>query len=533
MYILIDNYDSFTYNIFQYLSEITDKEIKVIRNDAVTLDELKKMAPDAIIISPGPGRPENAGISVEVIKEFSGKVPIMGVCLGMQAIAYAFGAEIVQANRIVHGKAEEMTLDGKGLFRSIPKSIKCTRYHSLVVSEKTIPDEIEITAVSDDGEVMGIRHKEFLIEGVQFHPESITSEFGKQMLDNFLNYKRNPFPMKKLLTKVMDGNDLTKEEAADFMNELTDGKLSTTVIAAFLAAINTKGISAEEIAGCASILQKKRIPINNSNELLDTCGTGGDSLGTYNISSFAALAAAAAGATVAKHGNRAISSKSGSADFYTGLGIKIDISPAEAEKVLEDCGFSFLFAPIYHSAMRHAGPVRRELAVKTIMNLLGPLSNPAGASYQLIGVFAEKYCEIVARAAKMLGLKKVMVVHGMDGEDEISVCSESRIFEIDESGTTKDYIFKPEEAGIKRYDISELLGGSADENAKMALAIMKNEGSNAFRDAACLNAGAALYLAGKAESISAGYTLALKKMKDGSVAAKLKTVAAASNSFTE
>lgn len=531
MIILIDNYDSFTYNIFQYLREITDREVKVIRNDAATVDQLKKMDPEAVIISPGPGRPEDAGISVEAIKEFSGKVPILGVCLGMQSIGYAFGADIIQAKRIVHGKAESMTLDGKGLFRSLPPAAVFTRYHSLVIDEKTMPDELEISARSDDGEIMGVRHKKYLVEGVQFHPESITSEFGRQVLDNFLNYRRDPFPMKELLNKLMNGEDLAQEEAADFMNELTDGKLSPAVIAAFLAALNTKGITAPEIAGCASVLRKKRVVLNSDKKLLDTCGTGGDGLHTFNISSFAALIAASAGAAVAKHGNRGVSSKCGSSEFYQKLGIKIDIKPEQAEKVLKDCGFVFMFAPLYHGAMRHAGPVRRELGVKTIMNMLGPLANPAEASYQLIGVFDEKYCPVMARAAKLLGLKKVMVVHGMDGEDEISICADTRIVEINEKGEEKDYIFKPEDAGIKRYKLDEIIGGMPEENARTAKDILAGKGRPAIRDAVCLNAGAALYAYGLADSIEAGYKAAVLALDEGEVSGKLNEVVKMTNSF--
>ncbi|MBN1647147.1 MAG: bifunctional anthranilate synthase component II/anthranilate phosphoribosyltransferase [Spirochaetales bacterium] len=524
MYVLIDNYDSFTYNIFQYLSELTDEEVIVYRNDCISIAEIQKLDPKGIIISPGPGRPETAGISVEAIRHFAGKVPILGVCLGLQSIGYAFGADIIQAKRIVHGKAESMTLDGKGLFRSLPPQAMFTRYHSLVIDEKTLPPELEITARSDDGEIMGVRHKEYLVEGVQFHPESITSEFGKQLLSNFLNYRRDPFPMKQLLNAVMNGQNLSHDEAADFMNELTEGNLSAAVTAAFLAALNTKGICAEEIAGCASVLHKKKVSINSERELLDTCGTGGDGLHTFNISSFSALIAAAAGAHVAKHGNRGISSKSGSSDFYGSLGIKIDLKPEQMEKVLDKTGFCFMFAPMYHSAMRHAGSVRRDLGVKTIMNLLGPLANPAGAQRQLIGVFDEKFCPLVARAAKMLGLKKVMVVHGKDGEDEISVCSDTRIFEIDENGSEKDYLFKPEDAGVSRYKLDDIIGGTPDENAAMARDILKGSGKPALRDAVCLNAGAALCVYGLADSIASGYKSARLALDEGEVSRKLNSI---------
>ncbi|MFW5976273.1 MAG: glutamine amidotransferase-related protein, partial [Alkalispirochaetaceae bacterium] len=336
MILILDNYDSFTHNLYQQMSEITAEPVKVFRNDRVTLEQIEAMAPSRIIISPGPGRPEEAGISEALIRRFAGKVPILGVCLGHQAIAHAFGAEVVQAKRIVHGKCEAMDRDGRGLFRSVSSPSTFTRYHSLAVKEETIPDEFEITARSPDGEVMGIRHKMQLLEGVQFHPESIASDAGKRLLSNFLHYHREPFVPSHYLSRLLEGASLSQGEAANFMEDLTDGNLTAAQIAGFLVAINAKGITPEEIAGCASVLQRKRRPIEVAGPILDTCGTGGDGLGTFNISSLTALTAAACGARVAKHGNRAVSSKSGSADFYNALGIKVDLPPAKSERMLEE-----------------------------------------------------------------------------------------------------------------------------------------------------------------------------------------------------
>ena len=193
MYVLIDNYDSFTYNIYQYLRELTDSPVQVFRNDEITISGIEALKPLGIILSPGPGRPEDAGITVEVVKAFAGRVPILGVCLGHQAIGYAFGARIIGAKRIVHGKTEPVISDGRGLFRSIPNPAVFVRYHSLVVEEESIPAELEISARSADGDVMGLRHREFLVEGIQFHPESAGSEAGKTLLKNFLHYRKEPF----------------------------------------------------------------------------------------------------------------------------------------------------------------------------------------------------------------------------------------------------------------------------------------------------------------------------------------------------
>jgi len=518
MYLIIDNFDSFTYNVYQFMTELTDLPVEVYRNDSITIEQIRALNPDGIIISPGPGRPEGAGISKEVVKTFAGEIPILGICLGHQVIGEVFGGEIISASRIVHGMVEAVSHDGKGLFRNTTAQINCTRYHSLAINREKLPDDLEITATTADGEIMGVRHKTFIVEGVQFHPESIASEEGRKLLLNFINYRREAFPVKEKLEKIMDGRDLTREEAALFMEELTDGSLSELYIAGYLTALNAKGICAEEIAGCASVLQKKRTPIRTTEPVLDTCGTGGDGLGTFNISSFSALVAAAGGAVVAKHGNRAVSSKSGSADFYRELGVPVDITPSQAEEMIKREKFSFLFAPVYHKAMRFAAPVRKALGVKTIMNLLGPLVNPAAAEFQIIGVYREDLCEIVANAAHMLGVKRVLVIHGLDGIDELSVSASSRVVFIDESGKKEDYIFDPVSVGISGFSLDDLKGGDAEVNRDMALALLDGNGSEAVKQAVLLNGGAGLYVYGKAESIEEGYTLAKQAFEEGKVA---------------
>jgi anthranilate synthase/phosphoribosyltransferase len=509
MHILIDNYDSFTYNVYQYLAEITDDPIKVVRNDEITLQELIQINPQTLIISPGPGRPEDAGVSVEAIQHFAGKVPILGICLGHQAIGYALGGNIVGAKEIVHGKAQAISLDGKGLYRGLANPSTFTRYHSLVIDHGTLPDELEITSYSADGEIMGVRHKEYIMEGVQFHPESIASSEGKQLLKNFLNYRREPFAFGPLLKKVLEEKGgLSFDEAASFMEEVTEGTLAPAKMASFLTALNAKGIVAEEIAGCASVLQKKRVPVRAQGEFLDTCGTGGDGHHTFNISSMTGLLAASMGVRVAKHGNRAVTSKSGSSEFYSQLGLEIQLSPQNAAKLLDQTGFAFLFAPVYHKAMRFAAPVRKELGIKTIFNLLGPLVNPAKAAYQLIGVYHEDLPPIMARAAHMLGVKRVMVVHGMDGLDELSISAPTRVIEMDEAGVMTDYVFRPDSVGLKGYKLEDLAGGDAEENAKLGWDLLKGKGRPAIIESVALNTGAALVVAGRARSIKEGYGMA-------------------------
>jgi anthranilate synthase/phosphoribosyltransferase len=527
MYILIDNYDSFTYNLYQYCAQMGGADFTVFRNDRISVDEIEKKVPEGIIISPGPGRPENAGICVDVVRRFAGRIPILGICLGHQVIGYAYGARIVGARRIVHGKTEQITLDGKGLFRNIPTVCRFTRYHSLGIERDTLPADLEVTAVAGDGEIMGVRHKEHAVEGIQFHPESIASEYGEKILHNFLNYKREPFDLKAYLAKLVSGRDLTETEAASFMDELTRGELSSVQIAAVLVALMTKNITPLELSGFASVLKHTKKCISFSGPLLDTCGTGGDETGSFNISSMAALVAAACGASVAKHGNRGVSSKSGSADFYREMGIAVDISPEHAQMLLKKTGFTFLFAPIYHSSMKHAAVVRRELGIKTVMNLLGPLVNPADAEYQLIGVFSPKFSVPMAEAARLMGKKRVMTVCSLDGFDEISVSAPTRVVQIDENGNMKDYVFDPADLGVKRFPREELRGGDPKHNARIAESLLNSEGRPAIREAVALNAGAALFVYALAGSIKDGYLMACNALESGRVREKIQEIRSA------
>ena len=530
MYVIIDNYDSFTYNLFQYVSALTDEEVRVFRNDRVTVAELEALAPRGIIISPGPGRPEDAGVSVETVRHFAGSTPLLGVCLGHQAIGQAFGGTIAGARNIVHGKTDTISLDGRGLFRGVPSPSVFTRYHSLVVQADTLPEGFEVTATSPDGEVMGIRHREWVVEGVQFHPESIASDMGMRVLANFLDYRREPFVFRPLLQRVMAGEPLAMEQAAELMDEITEGRLPASQLAAILVALGVKGYTAEEIAGFAAVLARKKQPLQRpagAATVVDTCGTGGDGLATFNISSLAALVVAGCGVAVAKHGNRGVSSPTGSADLFAALGVDTGLSPAQAAAVLQRTGFAFLFAPTYHGAMRHAAGVRAELGIKTVLNLLGPLVNPAAAEFQLIGVYDRALCEPMARAARLLGVRRVLVVHGADGLDEVSVTGPTRMVEIGADDECRVSEFDPASCGIAPASLDELKGGDAAHNAALARELLAGGGRPALRDAVAVNAGAALYVAGAAPDIVAGYRRARAVLADGGAAAKLDEVVAA------
>ena len=530
MILVIDNYDSFTYNVVQALQSLGTDKVEVVRNDAVTVAEIEAKKPDYLVVSPGPGTPRDAGVSEEAIKYFAGKIPILGICLGHQAIAEAFGAKIVGAKFIKHGIVEEMDLDGKGLFRTIGKKGKFTRYHSLVVDESTLSDDFEITARATDGDIMGIRHKKYDIEGVQFHPESIASGDAEKLFRAFLNYRRENLPVSDYLNQLIARRDLSEEQAEFFMDNITDGTMDERVMAAILVAMAAKGVAESEITGCAkSLLKKKReFPLKLSGHA-EIVGTGGDCKGSFNISSLSAIVAASCGQPVIKHGNRAVSSKSGAADFFEALGIKINGSPEQTAQLAQKTGFAFLMAPVYHSAMRFAAPVRKVLGVKTVMNVLGPLLNPSCPEYQVLGVYTPALLETYARAAKSLGAKRVMVVASRDGYDEISPCAMTDVFQIDGSGKESRYVIDPAKFGIENAKEEELAGGSGADNARMAMDILNGAGHKTIRASIGLNAGAVLYLSGKVKTLKEGYDMALDALDSGKALKKLQQIQEASN----
>ena len=532
MIAFIDNKDSFSFNIVQSLERVSGDKVCVFRSEECSVAEVEAANPNYLVVGPGPGNPEQAGISIEVIRRFAGKIPILGICLGHQAIASAFGAKIVGAKNIRHGIVEEMETDGRGLFRITGKNGKYTRYHSLVIDESTLSDNFEVTARATDGDIMGIRHKSLVVEGVQFHPESIASEFGDNIFKAFLTYRRDNLNVSAYLNQLIDKKDLSEEQAAFFMENVTDGTMDERVMAAILTAMASKGLATSEMIGCASAILKKKtkFPLEKKG-LAEIVGTGGDCKGSFNISSLSALVAASCGQPVAKHGNRAVSSKSGAADFFENLGIKIMAEPEKTAALLEKTGFGFLMAPVYHSAMRFAAPVRKALGIKTIFNVLGPLLNPAGAEYEVLGVYDVSLLEPYARAAKGLGAKRVMIVNSRDGYDEISPCVPTDVFQIDEKGNETRYVIDPAKFGISGCLESELAGGDGACNAALAMEILNGGGRKTIKEAVCLNTAAILYLSGKSKTLKDGYDMAKNAIDSGKALEKVLEVQKESENF--
>jgi anthranilate phosphoribosyltransferase len=336
--------------------------------------------------------------------------------------------------------------------------------------------------------------------------------------------------IKEAIEKIVSKEDLNYEEAYAVMNEIMSGETSPTQNAAFLAALSTKSAKAEtseEIAGCAAAMRDHAIKVDCDMDLFEIVGTGGDGAHSFNISTTSALVAAAGGMKVAKHGNRAASSKSGTADCLEALGVNIQQEPEKCLELLEKVGMCFFFAQKYHTSMKYVGAIRKELGIRTVFNILGPLTNPGSPKMQLLGVYDEYLVEPLAQVLISLGVKRGMVVYGQDKLDEISMSAPTTICEF-KDGWFKSYVIKPEDFGLTRCEKADLVGGTPQENAAITRAILDGE-KGPKRDAVLLNAGAALYIGGKAESLAEGVELAAGIIDSGLAKQTLEALIQVSN----
>lgn len=497
----------------------------------LTAEEIETLKPEAIILSPGPGRPQDAGCCIEVVQKLGGKIPILGVCLGHQVICEAYGGVVSYAKQLMHGKQSVTKLDTKTpLFVGLPEETTVARYHSLAAQEETFPECLQVTARTSDGEIMALQHKTKAVYGVQFHPESILTPLGKKMLENFLQLanaeKKEKTMIKEAIVKLAAKQNLDYETAEASMDEIMGGKASPVQMSAFLTAMAMKGETIEEITACAAGMRKHCVRLLHDQDVLEIVGTGGDHSNSFNISTTSSLVISAAGVPVAKHGNRAASSKSGAADVLEALGVKITIDPAKSAEVLKKIGLCFLFAQNYHLSMKYVAPVRKELGIRTIFNILGPLTNPAGANMELMGVYDEALVEPLARVLANLGVKRAMVVYGQDGLDEISMSAPTTVCEV-KDGKFLSYVITPEQFGFTRCSKDELTGGSPQDNAQIALAILKGE-KGPRRDAVVLNSAAAIHIA-KGISIEDAIREAQEVIDSGKALAQLEQFAALTN----
>src|SRR5881397_3524354 len=332
--------------------------------------------------------------------------------------------------------------------------------------------------------------------------------------------------LKALIAKAATGAALTLEESAAAFDRMMSGEATPSQMGGLLMALRVRGETVDEITGAVSAMRAKMLRVRAPGNAVDVVGTGGDGSGSVNVSTCASFIVSGAGVPVAKHGNRALSSRSGAADVLASLGVKIDLSPEQVGRCVRECGIGFMFAPSHHPAMKNVGPTRVELATRTIFNLLGPLSNPAGVKRQMVGVFSRHWVQPLAQVLKNLGSESAWVVHGSDGLDEITLCGPSHVAAL-ENGAVRTFEVTPEDAGLTCCNGDALRGGDADANA-VALSSVLNGKPSPYRDVALLNAAAALIVAGRAKDLKEGVAIGTKSLDSGAAAARLKHLIAVS-----
>jgi anthranilate synthase/phosphoribosyltransferase len=563
MILVIDNFDSFTYNLVQLMAALGG-EVRVERNDALTAADALALAPAGIVISPGPGTPSDAGISSDVVRvAVAAGVPVLGVCLGHQVIAEVFGATVRRAPHPVHGKTDEVSHGGTGIFAGVPDPLTATRYHSLCVDPGSIAPPLSVVATTGDGVVMGVEHRDAPVFGVQFHPESVLTPEGAKLLANFLDIcgevplarttaeapaaiaaaggtARSSARLAEVTTvpgaiaRVSGGASLGEDEARRVMGAIMDGEATPSQISALVVAMRMKGETVDEIVGFARAMRERATLVRPAAVgFIDTCGTGGDGLHTFNVSTTTAFVVAGAGVPVAKHGNRAVSSSAGSADVLESLGVDISLDAAGMARCVDECGVGFLFAQSLHASMRHAGPTRREIGIRTVFNILGPLTNPAGASRQLLGVYDARLTPVLAEVAGRLGTTRTLVVNGHPGMDEVSASGPTTVAEYDRaSGGVRTYTIAPEELGIARSTLADISGGDAAANAVLTRGVLAGD-HGARRDVVLMNAAAALHAAGAVADLVEGVVRARDSIDSGRALASLDRLVATSRRLAE
>ena len=528
MILLIDNYDSFVFNVEQYLRELTDEEVRCVRNDKITLDEIRRLNPSKIVLSPGPKHPQDSGICLEILKSDI-VAPVLGICLGHQAIGLVYGAKIKRLEKPYHGKTSLIKVSRKEpLFTGLPDEFEVMRYHSLYVDE--LPSNLEALAVSEDGVVMALSAKDRPIFGIQFHPESYFTQYGKKIIENFINYEAAPAaevakepkepkirPLKPFLIKLQENERLDDRDFEQICEIIASKEYEITQLAALLVLISEKSLYPQSLASLAKNILKYSQTYRDPSPMIDLCGTGGDGFKTINISTTVAFILASLGVKVAKHGNKAVSSKSGSSDVLEILGVHSSNSLLWQRELLNDKNLAFFHAPFFHPLVGEVREVRQRLGIRTVFNVLGPLLNPNLAlKNQLAGVYHKPVLRLYAETLQLLGRERALVVRGEDGLDEISLCDETRVVEL-RGGQISEYGITPEQFGFKRAFHSEIEGGDGEQNAEILKQILKGELDGPKFDIVVLNAMFALYCADVVASPAEAKPLILEAIGSGKV----------------
>ena len=533
MILLIDNYDSFVFNVAQYLGELTDEEVRTVRNDQLTLAEIRALKPSRIVLSPGPKHPKDSGICLEILKEIT-DIPILGICLGHQAFGLVHGATVKRLEVPLHGKTSVLTITEPQsvLFKGLPQQFSVMRYHSLYVDKDTLPQELIITALSDDGVIMALQHKTKPIHSIQFHPESFFTEYGKNILKNFLvgtqavqsvqntQEKAKAYAyevFKAALKKLQENQPLGDSDFKQICEVLHSKQYDIVQLGALLVLISEKSLYPESLTAFVRNILAYSTTFADPRPMIDLCGTGGDGLKTINISTTVAFIVAALGVKVAKHGNRSVTSQSGSTDVLGELGIAMESNLMKQLDSLEKNGLAFFHAPFFHNLVGEVREVRQRLGIRTVFNVLGPLLHPnTKLKYQLVGLYHEPVMRLYAETLQLLGREHALVVRGNDGLDEISICDETKIVEV-KGKQILEYTIAPEMFGFKRAFHTDIQGGTPTENAEILRRTLKGEERGAKADIVILNAMFALYTANVVKHPAEAKPLIEEALRSGKV----------------
>lgn len=500
MFLFIDNYDSFSWNLVQAFYALGRKPVVHANDDPRILELATSPELEAVCISPGPSHPRNAGLCLEFLKRLPASVPVLGVCLGHQLLGYFAGAEVSRAPYVMHGKSSDIIHDGAGLFSGLPNPMTVGRYHSLVVQSKEDEPNPRFTVTSrgPEGEVMALRYNDRPWVGIQFHPESILTPNGLQLLGNFPDNVVLSGQKEKRISRILDalaaGQDLTADMAAAGFADIMDGRMTPAQAGCFLMGLRMKGETPLEMAHAVGIALGRANRVEGlEGDCIDVVGTGGDGRNSFNCSTATALTLAGMGYRVVKHGNRAVSSSCGSADALEGLGFPLDVAPEDVRRLLDERNFAFLFAPNFHPSFRNVGPIRRELGIRTLFNLLGPLINPARPTHILLGVARPNLVKLMAETLAQSSVHRAAVVCGAGGYDEITPIGPNEMIILD-NGELEPLTLDPADYGIPACTPEDLAVSSRDEAVAVLRELLAGRGPEAMRNMLALNVGMSIYL---------------------------------------
>lgn len=543
--LFLDNIDSFTYNLVDQLRS-HGHQVVIYRNTLaaeVIIEKLSQLTHPILFLSPGPGTPSQAGCMPELLQRLKGKLPIIGVCLGHQAIIEAYGGNIAPVGDILHGKASLIEHDNQYMFANLPNPLPVARYHSL--KGENIPSELTINA-SFKQIVMAVRHDNDRVCGFQFHPESILTLNGAKLLEQTIAWAlsqpltkpietapvepsstafntHTAYSLSSIQTKLYDGEALTQSESQYLFELITTGNIEPTLMATAIISMKLRGEKPTEIAGAVNALlaQADYFP-RPDYPFADIVGTGGDGTNSINISTASAFVTAALGYPIAKHGNRGVSSKSGSSDVLSALGLKLTMPAATSRQALDELGICFLFAPQYHSGFHYAAPIRQQLKTRTIFNLLGPLINPARPQRILLGVYSRSLIQPIAETLVTLGYKHGLVVHG-SGMDEVAIHGVTHVAEVIDH-QIHYYEVCPADFGLATYALTDIEGGTPEQNKQLLTAVLQGKGTPAHEAAIAINVAMVMRLFGQSD-LRQNTQKALRMIRSGHAYQRLQDLA--------